>query len=328
MMKACREGGRVAKSMMVALGGNAILRYKDKGTAEEQLRNVRRTAATLVDMVKEGRMIAVTHGNGPQVGDIILKNELAKGRLPMMPVDICGAESQGMIGYMLQQSLRNELEDNDMDIPVATVITQTVVDPNDPSFERPEKPIGPYYTKEEAEQIVAEKGWSMMEEPGRGHRRVLPSPRPLDIIESDIIRKMFDGGTIVIAGGGGGVPVVRDIDGRLKGIEAVVDKDHTAELLATCLGVDTLLILTDVDNAYVDHEGPGRRPIGKIGTREARKLLSEGHFGKGSMRPKVEAAIDFVEAGGKLCIITSPERARDALRGEAGTIVLNDVDIR
>ncbi len=308
--------------ILVALGGNAILQHKDTGTAEEQFTNVRTTCKQLVQLMLQEHHIAVTHGNGPQVGDILLKNEIAKNTLPPMPLDICGAESQGMIGYMMQQSLDNELKSVGMDKGIVTLLTQTLVDAADPAFENPSKPIGPFYSAMEASKLRQEKGWTIINDSGRGYRRVVPSPNPMEIIEGKIIRSLFDAGFVVISTGGGGIPVVRRNDGRiLKGVEAVIDKDLGAALLASNLGVEVLLILTDVDKVSLNFGKPNQEALDKLTNAECKRYISEGQFPPGSMGPKIEAARRFVEAGGKKAIITSLNHALDALGERNGTTI-------
>jgi carbamate kinase len=317
-----RKTAGKGRRVLVALGGNAILRHKESGTAEEQLQNVREVSRLIARLAAGGSHIAITHGNGPQVGDILLKNEMAKKILPPMPLDICGAESQGMIGYLLQQSLVNELRLAGMDTRVATVLTQTLVDEDDPAFRDPQKPIGPFYTALEATKLKGEKGWTIVNDAGRGYRRVVPSPEPVEILEGTMIRTLYDEGFMVIASGGGGVPVLRDRkNGTIGGVEAVIDKDHSAAVLAGVLGVGVLLILTDVDNAYLNFERPGQRALGKIALGEAQRHMEAGHFLKGSMLPKIESAIRFLRSGGEISIITSPALAEEALAGRAGTII-------
>ncbi len=291
---------KTGKRILVALGGNAILRHTETGTAEEQMNNIRGISRLLAQMVKAGYHIAVTHGNGPQVGDILLKNELAQATLPPMPLDVCGAESQGMIGYMLQQSLHNELELAGSPCRVVTVLTQTLVDHNDPAFQKPEKPIGPFYTALESKRLKVEKGWTLINDAGRGYRRVVPSPEPAEIIEGAIIRTLFDEGFLVIAAGGGGIPVVKNgTDGTLTGVEAVVDKDHSAAVLAKLLGVDIFLIMTDVDTVFLNFNRPDQTALHTISSLQAEEYLRTGHFLHGSMKPKIESALRFLSAGGK-----------------------------
>ncbi len=316
--KAGKQGTRV----LIALGGNAILKHKESGTAEEQIRNIRRVCHLIASLVQSGYHVAITHGNGPQVGDILLKNEMAKKTLPPMPLDICGAESQGMIGYMLQQSLNNELRLIGTERKIATILTQTLVDGNDPAFTSPNKPIGPFYTAMEASKLKDERGWTLVNDAGRGYRRVVPSPRPVKIIEGEMIRTLYDEGFLVVASGGGGVPVIKEgSDDTIRGVEAVIDKDRSAAVLAGMIGAEIFLILTDVDNAYLNYERPDQKALSRISLNEAKKYLAAGHFMKGSMLPKIESAIHFIESGGKVAIITSQLLAGDALAGKAGTII-------
>jgi carbamate kinase len=262
--------------IVVALGGNAILTRGSRGTADEQFEKVRRACKHLVGIIKQGHKITITHGNGPQVGDIILKDELAKDTLPQMPLDVCGAESQGMIGYMIQQSLRNELRRVGLDLQVATVLTETVVDADDPAFKNPTKPIGPFYSAKEATRCKKEKGWSLVDDGKRGYRRTVPSPIPLSIVQGQMIRELMDLGVIVIAAGGGGIPVTSD--GESRGVEAVIDKDLGAAVLAKVVNAEVLLILTDVEKVFLDYGSPRQRPIDRMTVQECRKFLEAGSF--------------------------------------------------
>jgi carbamate kinase len=291
----------MGKKVLVALGGNAILKHEGKGTVEEQFENVRRTCEHLVRLIKDGYKLAITHGNGPQVGDILLKNELSKDILPPMPLDVCGAESQGMIGYMLQQSMRNEMKKAGINIPT--------------------KPIGPFYKASKAKKLRREKGWVMVEDSGRGYRRVVPSPQPKEIMEKDTIRTLFKSGAIVIAVGGGGVPVTVREDGDLEGVVAVIDKDLGAQMFASDIGVEVLLMLTDVEKVFLNYGKLNQVDLDEISIVEAKRYLQEGHFAPGSMAPKVEAAIRFVEAGGEKAVISSLELGRKALEGKTGTAI-------
>lgn len=305
----------------MALGGNAILKHKDKGTAEEQLENVRRTCERLVGLIQDGYVLAITHGNGPQVGDIVLKNELSKDVLPPMPLDVCGAQSQGMLGYMLQQSMRNELKRVGLDVPVVSLVTQTVVDRGDVGFKNPSKPIGQFYSAEEAEALRKEKGWVMVEDCGRGYRQVVPSPEPKEIVEKAAIRTLFESGAIVIAAGGGGVPVIVGKDGGLEGVVAVIDKDLAAQIFANEIGAEVLLVLTDVEKVSLNFGQLNQIDLDEMTVSEAKQYLRDGHFAAGSMGPKIEAAVRFLEAGGEKAVISSLEMARKALEGRAGTTV-------
>ena len=309
----------MGKAVVVALGGNAILRHREMRTTREQFANVRRAARQIAGIASNGYAVIITHGNGPQVGDILLRNELTRDTLPPMPLDVCGAESQGMIGYMLQQSLGEALRKAGIDRPVATVLTQTLVDGDDPAFMKPEKPIGPFYTLEQARRLQEEKGWRMVEIPGRGYRRVVPSPRPVALVEERAIARLFSTGTIVIAAGGGGVPVVADGKGALRGVEAVVDKDLTAALLARLVGANDLLILTDVERVALNYGLPDQQEIDEMTASEARDHLAAGHFPPGTMGPKIKAALKFLEAGGERATIAPLEGAFRALSGRAGT---------
>src|SRR5947207_9810409 len=310
--------------VLVSLGGNAILKHGQKGTAEEQEVNVENTAKHLAAILRRGERVAITHGNGPQVGNILLQNEIAKDTLPPMPLDVCGAESQGMIGYMLQRALRSELESAGQHIPVTTIVSQTLVDAKDPAFKNPTKPVGPFYTEKEARRLQESNGWHIISDSGRGYRRVVPSPTPLDILEKETIIRLFEAGTIVISAGGGGIPVIRDKDGMLRGVEAVLDKDRTAALLAKIVGVETLLILTDVEKVSINYGKPGQRGLDRMTVRECRRYLDEGQFPAGSMGPKIESAISFLTGAGKRrAVIASLKSAEEALNGTAGTTIIN-----
>lgn len=305
----------------IALGGNAIVSPVGRGTAEEQFERVRNTAKEIVGMVENGDRVLITHGNGPQVGNILMQNEASRDSVPPMPLDVCGAESQGMIGYMLQQALEGGLRSEGIEMPVVTVLTQVLVDPHDPAFYRPTKPIGPFFTSKQAASIKKERGWKMVEDSGRGFRRVVPSPSPVEIVEKDTIERLFQSGTLVVAAGGGGIPVVRNKVGELKGVEAVLDKDRTAALLATTMKTKVLLILTDVDGVHLDYGGPTNRPVKELDVNACEKYLGEGQFPPGSMGPKIESAVKFLRSGGKRAIIASLEMAEEALAGKSGTTI-------
>ena len=310
------------KVTVIALGGNAILQPGQKGTFEEQMANVETTCQQLTQMVLSGQYkVVITHGNGPQVGNILLQNETAKDVAAPMPLYVCGAESQGLIGYMIQQSLHNLLQDAGKgDIPVATVVTQVVVDKDDPAFQNPTKPVGPFYSEEEAKRLAAEKGYHIKEDAGRGWRRVVPSPDPIEIFEKEAIRQLIAARSIVIASGGGGIPVIKD-NGKLQGVDAVIDKDLAGERLAVDVEAKIFLILTDVDQVKLNYKTPQEKGISRMTVTEAKRYRDEGHFAKGSMEPKVRAAIRFIEAGGERAIITSLGKAMDALEGKAGTTI-------
>lgn len=310
--------------ILVSLGGNAILQRGQKGTIEEQAANVQNTAKHLARLLRRGEKIAITHGNGPQVGNILLQNEIAKDTLPAMPLDVCGAESQGMIGYLLQRAMQSELETGGPNLPVTTILTQTLVDPADPAFKNPTKPVGPFYNAIESAELERLKGWHMISDSGRGYRRVVPSPTPIDILEKDTIVRLYEAGAVVISAGGGGVPVIRDKNGKLRGVEAVLDKDRTAALLARIIRAETLLILTDVDKVAVNYGKPSQKALDRMTVQYCRKYLAEGQFPPGSMGPKIESAISFLsDSGGRRAVIASLENAESALEGTAGTTITN-----
>jgi len=309
----------IMKTLVLALGGNMLLRKGESGTFEAQLENAKRVAKQIAVLILKGYRVIITHGNGPQVGNILIQQEKGKDDVPAMPLDVCVAESQGEIGYMLQRALSAELMRRRVNRPVATVVTQVLVDERDKAFKRPTKPIGPFYLKEEAERLSKKSDYLFKEDAGRGYRKVVPSPKPKEILEKDAIKKMVNGGVIVIASGGGGIPVVKK-NGKFRGVEAVIDKDLAAAVLAEEVGADMLLILTDVKAAYLNYGKPGQTEVRKMKVKYAEKYLKEGHFSPGSMGPKVQAGIEFAKNGGKT-IITSPEFLIDAIRGNAGTLI-------
>ncbi|MGI6752187.1 MAG: carbamate kinase [Anaerovoracaceae bacterium] len=309
--------------IVIALGGNALQSGKESATAEAQLKTVHKTCEEIIKIVKEGYQIVLAHGNGPQVGRILLASETAGHVTPVMPFDVCGAMSQGYIGYHIQQgmgdAIRRHLKEA---IPVVTVVTQVVVSREDPGFKNPTKPIGPFYDEEEAKQIAYEKGYTMREDSGRGWRRVVASPIPKRIVEIDIVRSLWKE-AIVIAAGGGGVPVAEDKDGSLIGVEAVIDKDFAAGLMAEELNADVLLILTEVEKAAINFGKADETSLSLITVREAENYIKEGHFAPGSMLPKIEAAVRFAKSGeGRRAIITSLYSGVRALKGETGTIII------
>ena len=303
--------------VVLAVGGNALLRPGDKGTAEEQMLRARETAENIYPLFQKFKVV-VTHGNGPQVGAILLQNETAKDVVPPMPLDICGAMSQGEIGYMLEQSFQNVLEEKGIDKEIVTVLTRVIVDEKDPAFENPTKPIGPFYTEEEAKRLAREKGWHVIEDSGRGWRRVVPSPMPLEIVEKEVIGELLDKGFVAIAVGGGGIPVIRK-GKKLMGVEGVIDKDLASAVLARDIKADRLIILTSVEKVYLNFGKPEQKGIDNMSVQEAKRYMEEGHFKKGSMYPKILASTIYLENGGKEVLITSPERIQDALDGKTGT---------
>ncbi len=311
----------MAERIVVALGGNALQSGKSEATAEAQLAVVRKTCERIADLSERGYEIAVVHGNGPQVGRILLASETAKDVTPAMPFDVCGAMSQGYIGYHLQQALKYSLNRRNLNIPVVTVATQMVVEKDDPAFRNPSKPIGPFYSEEEAKELQKSKGYTMKEDSGRGWRRVVPSPLPRKIVEIDAVKKLWDS-TIVISCGGGGIPVLENPDGSLEGTAAVIDKDFAAELLAEQVEADVLMILTEVERVAINYGRPDQENLSSLNLADAAKYCAEGQFAPGSMLPKVQAAMKFVRAyPGRKAIITSLDKAIDALEGRTGTVI-------
>jgi carbamate kinase len=309
---------------VVALGGNAIIPSGGTGTIEEQRNVTAHSMEHVADLIESGRKVIITHGNGPIVGNILERNEAAKDRIPPMPLDICGADSQGGIGYMIQQILGNVLRLRGIEAPVVSIVSQVIVSKEDDAFQDPTKPIGPYYSLDESKKLERAKGWKMKEDAGgRGYRRVVASPTPREIVEAGIISHLLSQGVVVIAVGGGGIPVVRN-DGGLEGVEAVIDKDRAASALASGIGAENLIILTNVEQVYVDFGKPEQRGLGKIEVSEIRKMYEAYEFPAGSMGPKIRAAIDFVEAGGRSAIITHAAMLREAVEGKVGTRIVPD----
>ncbi len=311
----------MAEKIVVALGGNALQSGKAEPTAEAQLAVVKKTCERIAELSNKGYEVAVVHGNGPQVGRILLASETAKNVTPAMPFDVCGAMSQGYIGYHIQQALKYALSRLNKNIPVVTIATQMIVEKSDPAFTNPTKPIGPFYSAEEAKALETEKGYTMKEDAGRGWRRVVASPLPRKIVEISAIKQLWDS-TIVIACGGGGIPVVENPDGTLAGVAAVIDKDFAAELLAEEVGADTLMILTEVEKVAINFNKPNQEDLAKLNLSDAARYCEEGQFAPGSMLPKVQAAMKFVRANpDKKAIITSLDKAIDALEGKTGTVI-------
>jgi carbamate kinase len=311
----------VAKTALIAIGGNSLIRAGEKGSIAEQFANARRTAAAIVQIIRAGFRVVVTHGNGPQVGAALLRSERAADHVYTHPLDVCDATTQGEIGYLLQQSLQAELAGAGLTTPVATVLTQVVVSPTDPAMELPTKPIGPFYSEREAQARRRQFGWAIVEDAARGYRRVVPSPEPLEIVEEGVIRRLIDTGVLVIAVGGGGIPVVRR-GLELHGVEAVIDKDRASALLAVRLKTDYFIISTDADRVYVNYRKPGQRPLGRVTAAEIEGYSRDGQFPPGNMGPKMQSALRFLRDGGQEVIVTSYERLPDAVRGEAGTHIV------
>jgi carbamate kinase len=306
---------------VLAMGGNSLIRDKNHIALSFQYERVQETAKYIAELIADGIRLVITHGNGPQVGFIYRRGELARSELPLIPLDICGADTQGAIGYMIEKALLNEFRRRGIDKKVTAVVTQTIVDREDRSFKHPTKPIGSFMSEEEALANKRGLGWEVAEDAGRGYRRVVPSPIPKKIIELDVIELLVQSGYIVIAAGGGGVPVILNEQGEIEGVEAVIDKDLGSAVMASGLGADTLIISTAVDTVYLNFGQEDQRPLSRVSLPEIKRYLGEGHFKPGSMKPKIEAIINFLENGGEKAIITSPENLLSAFKGKAGTTI-------
>lgn len=310
------------KVAVVAVGGNSLIKDKEHKTVPDQYEAAAESMRHIAGMIENGWNVVVTHGNGPQVGFILRRSELSKHELHEVPLDYCGADSQGAIGYMFQQSLFNEFVQRGIDKQAATVVTQVEVDRNDPAFQAPSKPIGSFMDESMANQRAETEGWVVMEDAGRGWRRLVPSPLPVSIIQQDAIESLLSGGFVVIAVGGGGIPVVKGETGNLSGVEAVIDKDFASALLASQIGADLFLISTAVPQIGINYKQPDQQWIDKMTLAEAKAYMEQGHFAKGSMEPKVQAIINYLEAGGKEALVTDPENIERALAGETGTRIV------
>ncbi len=308
-----------AQTTIVSLGGNAIVRKGQAGTVSEQFANAATACRSISSIVSSGCSLIITHGNGPAVGNLVIQNEAASSQVPPMPLYICDADSEGSLGIIIQQSLYNMLRAIRIEREIVTVLTQVVVDPTDMAFEDPQKPIGPFYDEQAALVLSRERGWVMKEDARRGFRRVVASPRPLRVVEAGVIKRLSGQGVIVIAAGGGGVPVVESAQGQLAGVDAVVDKDRATALLAREINAQTIINLTGVDMVYRSFGTPSQSGIREMSVSEARSYLEKGEFEPGSMGPKIEAAVEFLDDGGKEVFITTPELAGEALSGRAGT---------
>jgi carbamate kinase len=305
--------------VLAAMGGHAFMQPGEAGTIGDHERNAAQIASLLMTLVERDYYLCITHGNGPQVGNLLLQQEHARVEVPSLPLDVLVAMTEGSLGYILQQALLNELRKRAMKRYVVTVVTQVVVDEADPAFQDPSKPIGPFLSQAEAERRRSELGWRVKEDSGRGWRRLVPSPAPLRVIQRHMIRDAVRQGHIVVAGGGGGIPVKKQADGQFAGLEAVIDKDLTSSVLATDLGASLLVILTAVPQVYVGYGKPEQRALGAVTLEEIERLHAEGHFPPGSMGPKIEAVIRFLKAGGRRALITNPESLPHAIDGRAGT---------
>jgi carbamate kinase len=311
----------MSKTALVAVGGNSLIRAGEKGTIAEQLANTRRTAQAVVGLIELGYNLVITHGNGPQVGAQLLRSERASDVVYGQTLDVCGAASQGEIGYLLAQSLQNELASAGMDVPVVSLVTQTLVSPDDPAMQHPSKPIGPFYSRSDADEKKRSLGWQIVEDAARGYRRVVPSPEPIEILELDVIRSLIERGVLVVSTGGGGIPVMR-VDGRLHGVEAVIDKDRASALLAAELQVDLFAISTDTEYVFLNYKKPNQTPLTYVTAKQLEQHLRDGHFPPGNMGPKVESVLRFLQGGGGEAVITSYEHLREAVDGSAGTHIV------
>ncbi|HYK02910.1 MAG TPA: carbamate kinase [Thermoanaerobaculia bacterium] len=311
-----------AKLAVVAFGGNALLRPEDRGTQEEQIARAKQAARWLAEIVRYGYKLIVVHGNGPQVGNILVQAEEASTKIPPQSLDVCVAQTEGSIGFMLQQAIRNRLESIGVGGEVATILTEVEVDANDIAFKRPTKPIGPFFTRYRAEALERDLGWTMKEDSGRGWRHVVPSPRPLRILNINTIAHMLDTAAVVIAAGGGGIPVVRGRDGAWRGIEAVIDKDYASAKLASDLKADRFIILTGVPKVAIDFGKPTERFLDRMTVAEAEKHMADGQFPAGSMGPKIDSALQFVREAKQEVLITDVEVLREALEGKDGTVIV------
>ncbi|MDF2683845.1 MAG: carbamate kinaselike protein [Brevibacillus sp.] len=311
--------------VIVAIGGNALVRENGRDSIQDQYEAVRETVAHIADMIEEGYKVVVTHGNGPQVGFAMRRCEIANEitGMPTIPLVNCVAETQGGIGYQIQQALTNEFAKRGMKQKVASVITQVEVSSDDPNFQNPTKPVGSFFTLEQSEAMKAEHpDWVMVEDSGRGYRRVVPSPRPIDIIEKDAIKSLIESGYVVIAAGGGGIPVVKKGDNQYDGIDAVIDKDFATSLLAEQIHAETLIITTGVPRVCINFGKPDQKALEQISVEETKKYIAQDHFAKGSMLPKIEASLSFLEKNGSRVIITNPESLKDAVNNKAGTHIV------
>ncbi len=312
------------RRFVIALGGNAILPVGLEGTFAQQLDITRQTMDTVAKLAGQGHEIVLTHGNGPVVGNIVLRGDAGQALhgIPAMPMFVCGADSQGGLGFMLQQALQNALHASGQTTAVASVVTQVRVDADDPAFGNPTKPIGPFYDEQQAQEVRAETGWTVIKDAGRGWRRVVPSPKPIEVIEYEAIKALADAGVLVIAVGGGGVPVRRNEVGELEGVDAVIDKDRASDLLGRLIGADVLVIITQVDKVFARFGEPDQEALDVLTSDRAAKMLAAGEFPAGSMGPKIEAAISFLSGGGREVIITSPAEFLNSVEGRGGTRIV------
>ena len=310
------------KIIVIALGGNALIQEGERGTIAEQFANTRKSIEGIVYCIKEGYEVVITHGNGPQVGNMLLMVELSRGKVPELPLGVCVADTEGAIGYMIQQTLVNRLQKEQIKKCVVTILTQVIVDKDDYAFKNPTKPIGSFYNESDAKKLREEKGWKMVEDSHRGYRRVVASPKPIKIVEDESVKRLMESGEIVIAAGGGGIPVILKEDGILEGVDVVIDKDLASCVLALNVKADYLMMLTGVDKAYLNFAEPGQTPLDTITIKEAERFLGEGHFPQGSMGPKIQAAVNFIKGGGECAFITAIDKVKDSLAGVSGTRIV------
>jgi carbamate kinase len=310
------------KIALIAFGGNAILPKEQRGLQSEQMKNSQRAAQLMIDVVKKGYELILVHGNGPQVGNLLIQMEESSNKVPPFSLEICDAMTEGSMGYMLEKNLVNELRKNSLDKDVATIVTQVVVDKEDPAFQNPTKPVGPFYQKYRAQMLRQEKKWVMVEDAGKGYRKVVPSPKPIDVVPKRVIHDLVHSGRIVIAAGGGGIPVIINGRGLFKGVEAVIDKDYASSLIAYEAQADLFIILTNVPRACLNFGTSNEKPLSKITSGEARQYLKEGHFPPGSMGPKIKASIEYIERGGREVLITSANHLKAALINRSGTRIV------
>ena len=313
------------KFALIAFGGNALLPETQRGLQEEQMKNAQKAAQLMVHIVKKGYELIIVHGNGPQVGNLLIQMEEAVTKVPPFSLEICDAMTEGSMGFMLEKAITNELRRNSLDKEVATLVTQVVVDKDDPAFENPTKPIGPFYTKYRAQMLAHEKKWIMIEDAGRGYRKVVPSPQPIDVVPKWVIRDLVHSGKIVIAAGGGGIPIIINGRGQFKGVEAVIDKDYAASLIAREVKVDLFIILTNIERVYLNYGRPDQKEIAMMTVAEAQDYLNQGQFPPGSMGPKIKAALDYIQAGGKEVLITSASHLKAALINRSGTKIISSM---
>jgi len=307
---------------LIAFGGNALLPENQRGLQEEQIKNAQQAAKLMAGVVRKGYELIIVHGNGPQVGNLLIQQEEAVTKIPPYTLDICDAMTEGSMGYMLERAIANELRRNSMDKDVTTVVSMVLVDRHDPAFEKPTKPVGPFYTKFRAQELMRKKKWTMVEDAGRGWRKVVPSPKPIDVVAKWVIRDLVHAGRVVIAAGGGGIPVILNNRGLYEGVEAVIDKDYAASLIAREAEVDLFIILTAVDRVYHNFGKPDQRDLPRITADEAAAYLAEGQFPAGSMAPKIKAAIEYIRAGGREVLITDAAHLKSALLNRSGTRIV------